>query len=355
VTTVPESAIAKAASVLTGFDREDMDTGGKQNGIIQFCMDAASGDVHQIGSDEAGIYSLLTSQTTFADGTALADRTMMMYHDSGETQFSYWRHGELIEVTTAKFIQVAAGFNGYIGFDSNGDLDDSVTDVRELIIRTPLVSYLYLNDTESELVWFADERHGIVMDGQTHLQQHQKDGFFISGGLDITGLTDNGTTFTQVASGGAGDEDIKMFFSAISTAPKMYKEGAAEEWRISDDDANLGIFRDSKCSYNLDTAGTWSLEEINFDYIVMMFVATNNKLAPIVMLVGQTLHADRTIARANAPAEFQRINAAGLPSQELHAIAAVIIHDEADGQIEVGSDGEIYVRCTNGFPVQMFS
>jgi len=355
ITTVDESAMVKAASTLTGFDREDMDTGGKQNGIIQFCMSASSEEVYQIGSDDEGTYTLLTSQTTFADGTALADRTMMVYHDSGETQFSYWRAGELIEVTAAKFIQVAAGFDGYIGFNSSGELDDTITDVRELIVRTPLVAYIYLNNTESTLIWFADERHGIVMSGQTHLQQHQSIGFFISGGLGVTGLVNNGTTFTEVASGGAGDEDIKMFFSAISTVPKMYKEGASGEWVVSDDDANLGIFRDSKCCYNLDTAGTWSLEEINLDYVIMMFVATNNKIHPIVMLVGQTLYDTRADARVSSPAEFQRINAAGLPAQELHPVAAMIIHSEANGQIEIGADGEIYFRCTNGFPVAMIN
>jgi len=350
-----ESAIAQAASVLTGFDREDIDVGGKSTGILQYCHSAASGEIHQIGSDEAGVYSLLTSQTVFADGTALADRTFMQYHDAGESSFYYWRHGVKIEETGSKSIQVAVGFQGYIGYDADGNMDDTETDVRELIVRTPLVAYIYLNGTEGTLEWYADERHGIVMDGQTHLQQHLSTGFFVSRGLDITGLANNDDTFTAVSSGSCGDEDIKMTFAEISTWPKIYKEGASGEWRISDDDNSLGIFRDSKCCYNLDTAGTWSLEEIDSDYVVMTPLATNNKLHPVVVLVGQTLHANRGAARDNAPGEYYATNAAGLPSHEFEPLASYIIHIESDGQIEVGADGEIYTSWKHGSPLGIFS
>ena len=349
------SAVAKAAGTLTGFDREDMDTGGKSLGILQYCHSAASGEVHQIGSDEAGTYTLLTGQTTFADGSSLVDRTLMQYHDTGETDFSYWNSGELVTVTGAKTIQLDADFKGYIGYNDAGALDGSVTDIRNLIVRRPLIAYLYLNATSGELVWYADERHGIVMDGQTHLQQHNSTGFFVASGLDISGIVNNGETFTTISAGACGDEDIKMTFSEITTCPKLYKEGSLGEWRISDDDNSLGIFRDSKCCYNLDTAGTWSLSEINFDYVIMIHIATNNKLHPVVALVGQTLHLDRGAARDNAPAEFFRINAAGLPSHEFHPLTSIIIHDETDGQIEVGADGEIYTTCKHGFPMGIFS
>ena len=347
-------ALAKAMSTLTGFDREDMDTGGKSLGILQFCMSAVSGEVHQIGSDETGAYTLLTSQTEFADGTALADRTLMQYHDSGETDFTYWRHGVLNTVTGAKFIQVATDFKGYIGYNASGELDDTTTDIRELIVRTPLVAFLYLNGTEGEFIWYGDERHGIVMDGQTHLRAHQNGGFFVGGGLELTGIANNGETFTSLSGGGCGDEDVKMFYSTATTLPKMFKEGASGEWRFTDDDDKLGIFRTAKCSYNLDTAGTWSLAEINADYVAMTVVATNNKLAPVVMVVGQTLYATRSDARDHASAEYYRIKTDGLPSQEFTPVASYIIHDEADGQIETGADGEIYVVLNHKHLVPIF-
>ena len=339
-TIIQLQSVNKETSVITGFDREDMDVGGKSLGILQYCHNAISGEVHQIGSDEAGVYTLLTGQTHFADGTALADRTFMQYHDTNETQFSYWYHGSLVEVTGAKFIQVAVGFKGYIGYNSSGDLDDTITDVRELIVRTPLVTYLYLNAAKGTVEWFADERHGIVMDGQTHLQQHQSTGFFVGAGLDINGITNNGTIITSVDSGGCGDEDIKMFFSSVSTVPKIYMEGS--EWTITDDDNKLGIFVAAKCSYNLDTLGVWSLAEINADRVVMYLIASNNKLHPLVWLVGQELHATRGIARAKAASDYWRVVLAGLPSNEFHPVGSVILNSEVNGTAEVGADGEIW-------------
>ena len=460
-----DSPIAKDLSTFTGFDRESMDTGGKDTGILQYCHSAASGEIHQLASDEAGIYTLLTGETQFADGTALADRTLMQYHDTGETEFSYWRHGVLVSVTTAKFIQLAADFKGYIGYNSDGDLDDTITDIRDLIVRTPLVAYIYINSTEDELVWYADERHGIVMDGQTHLQQHQDRGFFVGSGLDITGITNNGTaladrtlmqyhdtgetefsywrhgvlvsvttakfiqlaadfkgyigynsdgdlddtitdirdlivrtplvayiyinstedelvwyaderhgivmdgqthlqqhqdrgffvgsglditgitnngtTITSVGAGGCGDEDIKMFISEATTASKMFLEGAASEWRITDDDSNLALFRTAAVVYN-DVSATPVLSAIGNARVVMTLIATNNKLNPLVWLVGQELHTTRGIARAKAASSYWRAALGGLPSNEFHPVGSVIINNESTGTAEVGAEGEIW-------------
>ena len=58
----------------------------------------------------------------------------------------------------------------------------------------------------------------------------------MGGGLDIHGIVNNGTTFTFIDGGGCGDEDIKMFFASAATAPKIFLEGIASEWRITDDD-----------------------------------------------------------------------------------------------------------------------
>ena len=336
------NAITKAASVLTGFDREDSDSNsGKLNGIQQYCHLASSGEVHNIGSDESGTYTLLTGQTHFADGTILADRTLMMYHDTGETSFSYWRQGILVEVEDAKFLQVDSDFKGYVGFNAAGELDNTVTDVRELIVRTPLTNYLYLNGTEGTVEWFADERHGIVMDGQTHLQQHQDRGFFIANGLDIHGIVNNGTTYTGVDSGNCGDEDIKAAIAAASTAPKLRLDGAASEWIHSDDDNKFALFVGAQVVYN-DVSGTPTLTPIGSDRVVMTLIATNNKLHPLVWLVGQELHATRGVARARANSSYWRIRLNGLPSNEFRPVCSVIINNESTGTAEVGGDGEIF-------------
>ena len=352
---VPTAAVLKSAETLTGFDREqtNQDASQKNMGIMQYCHLASSGEIHNIGSDRTGAYTLLTGQTTFADGTALADRTIMQYHDAGETDFSYWLRGKLVTVTTAKFLQLAADFAGYIYYDEDGEIEVGETAADELIVRSALIAYIYNNPTTGELVWLADERHGIVMDGQTHLQQHTQVGFNVVAGLDISGIANNTSTFTSVSAGAGGDEDIKMVFSEITTAPKIFKESGY--WRITDDDNKLGVFRTAKCSYNdVSTPGSEVLAEINNDYVIMMPMATNNKLNPIVILVGQTLHLNRGAARQNMPAEYFRTKANGLPSHEFHPLASMIIHNESTGQIEKGADSEIYTSCVHGFPMGIF-
>ncbi len=277
----------------------------------------------------------------------------MQYHDSGETQFSYWYKGIFKEVTTAKFIQVDANFAGYVYYTEDGDLHVGETSAKELIIRTTLIAYIYNNPNTSEVVWFADERHGIVMDGQTHLQQHMSQGFFRVTGLEISGLTNNGTYFTSITGGSGGDEDIQMNFPTSTTMPKVFKEDGY--FSITDDDNKLGIFRGGKCCYNdVSNVGSEDLVEIDSDYVIMMPIATNNKIHPFVSLVGQTLHPDRGVGRDYLPAEFYRIKASGLPSHEFSQLNGMIIHNESTGQIEKGADGEVYIDWRYGFPMSVF-
>jgi hypothetical protein len=86
----------------------------------------------------------------------------------------------------------------------------------------------------------------------------------------------------------------------------------------------------------------------------MSLVATNNKLAPLVFLTGQELYPDRTSARQHAPAEYFRIDAAGLPSAEIKPLGSFILMNESTGQIETGLDGEIYTMCKHGFPIGIY-
>lgn len=334
--------IAKDVSTLTGFDIEASAAGGKASGIIQYCHSAVSGEIHQIGSDIDGTYSLTGGHTHFADGTILTDRTFMQYKDSGEDNFSYWRHGVLVTHTGAKFITLAVGFKGYLIYDENGNLDNTETDPRVLIVGAPLVSYIYLNAAKGTVEWLGNERHGIVESGQTHLMKHMDGGFFVVQGLDITGIADNSGVFTGISAGKGGDEDVAMVYQATTTIPKLYREGT--EWVIDDDDNKLGKYNGSlECCYNLDTAGTFSLVAIGGSYVIMMWIATNNKIHPIVAIVGQTLHSTRKDARDHADDEFFRINASGFPVQEASRLASMIIHDQASGEIETGVDGEVYV------------
>ena len=71
-------------------------------------------------------------------------------------------------------------------------------------------------------------------------------------------------------------------------------------------------------------------------------MAGANKIHPLAWLVGQDLHATRSLARVYGPSDFGRIKTAGLPGGEFHQIGSVIVNNEEDGTAEVGSDLEIW-------------
>ncbi len=347
-------ALAEGISTLTGFDREDAENGGKSLGILEFCLNAASGEVHIIGSDKKGLYTLETGRTTFADGSALADRTLCQYHDSGEADFSYWFEGELVTVTDAKKIQVATDFEGYIYYNDAGELDTTITAAHTLIVSTALVAYLYLNGTENELVWYADERHGMVMDGQTHLAMHKDEGFFVANGLEMAQITNNDTDFDPISIGNCGDEDVKAWFETVtSTAKFLYMEGASSHWRIQTDNTKFGLVDSGNVVYN-NISGTPTLTTIGSDRVIMTFVATNNKLAPIVKHVGQTLYTTRNRARDGVQSDWWRQVLDGLPGPELQPIAAVIINNSSTGTVEEGADGETWYDMKHGGSIKRF-
>ena len=344
------AAVSRATEMLAGFDNYDKGT----LGILQYCHEATSGEVHQIDKDS--VYSKLTGQTVFADSTtALADRTIVQYHSATESQFSYWYKGTLVEVTGIKTLQLPDDNNAnYIEYTSAGNLA-VVTDSQEAIVDGTIVSLLVANSLSGNLVWFADERHGIVMDGQTHLNMHMTEGFkWVRPGCDIEGLSDNGTTFTKVTSGRCGDEDISMTFSDTTTTNTLYVDSAGN-WDITGVvDNKLAHFVGAKVVYNPLTLGLGELLEIDSDYIVMTMLATNNKLYPFIKLMGQELYSNRTVARDHLYSALHEIEENGLPTHEALAIASFIIHNEGTGQIEKGNDDEVWIDHRRQYPVARF-
>jgi len=334
---------------LCGFDREDTTT----MGILQYCHSASSAEIHQL--DEEGVYSLLTAQTHFADGvTAIADRTLLQYHDAAETEFSFWYQGTQHVITdTRSLVLPDDSAANYVHYDAAGAMQVS-TDLHDMIVDHTLIAMIGNNATTGEHIYFADERHGIVMDGQTHLNIHSQRGFGWVNGLDITGLVNNGSTFTEIASGKCGDEDIPMVFSAITTAPFAHRAGADGAWVYEPATNKLGHLVGAKVQWNEWTGAIWQLSDIGSDYVIMSFFATNNKQYPIVRVIGQELHADRTTARQELESSIFDLMMNGMPSPEMKSLFSCIIHVESVGQIETGLDGEIYVDCRKGFPMSRY-
>ncbi len=345
--TIP--AIVKSAESLSGFDRQKMHEGGKNLGVMEFCQSASSGIFWRI--DYNGDTSKHTSQTTFGEGTTLADRTVVQYKVSGETDFEYWYQGDFVKFATTKSLQLDADAAKYVYYDVDGNLSVAAASDRELIVKETLIAYITDSTTFGGDPYFADERHGIDMSGRTHLRLHRVDGFRVITHGDITGIANNNDTFTSVSAGSCTDEDIAKILAEITTAPKMYKIGA--NWGVSDDDNKLALLDGGVTQVNTITAGSGALVDLTGnDRMGMVMVACNDSINPIRILVGQTAYADRGEARDHVPAEWERVEKAGLPSPEITSYFTFII--DPNGNIETGADGEIYVMNKNDVLIPMF-
>jgi len=54
-------------------------------------------------------------------------------------------------------------------FDENGSMTATNTFEEDLIRKYALVSIMYWNADDDEIIYCADERHGFVMDSATHI------------------------------------------------------------------------------------------------------------------------------------------------------------------------------------------
>ncbi len=360
------TSLIDAARQGSGFDREDEST----LGIIQFCHRASTGVIYQIESDAHQPITILTSQTHFADGTtAIADLTVAQYHDPGETSFSYWFRGEWVEETGIKTLTLPntdaedGEGGGYVHYNDAGNLQVA-TSGHEMIVSETLLTYLYWNTDIDQFSYFADERHGLIKDPMSHKYEHNTIGFawaMFHGDIDIEGLSNNGNTFSGVNDGAVSDEDMPTYFSGITEGAHMYRSGALGQWVVDSTSNALGIFVDGDLVWNNndvngDSSMVWGLTKLNADndFISPVFFLTNNKLHPLMIGCSQYWKTSRSIARERMLYQYYRMKTDGLPGPEMLAIGSMIIHDRSDGQIEIGSDDELWVCLKRGHPVPRF-
>ena len=339
---------ANVDKVLSGFDRNDKDSMGQ----MEFCVLASSGEYWRIDKDGTG--SKITGATEFSDGTTLADRTLVHFPTSGEANFSYWYQGAKVTKTTTQSVQIAGGIVAtYTFYNSAGVLTEQDAESgHDLIVDETLNAIVCAGD----MPYFADERHGIIMDGETHYSLHYSSnhGFSHHAGSDIAGLADGIGTHGAVASGGWFDEDILISVPGVSATevPFIALIGSGNgEWTVlSVIDESLGYHNSSPIQYN--TPGSGLIDLSSGEYLVTTFWATNNVIHPVIKLVGQKKYTSRKLARKHIEQDVFDIKTTGLPAPEMQLMAAVIV--DYQGVLLDGDDDEVWLDYRQGFPVDRY-
>ena len=333
----------------TGFIRDEVIT----MGILELSPDGNL--IHRI--DQNGVHSTTLSTHPNYDPTLVAGEfyggTIASAREVAFTPIS----GQVIEVyiggtkntlTTQQTVTLAdsSGIR-FVYMNSSAVLSASQTFDYKYFRSQPIVSLIYGNPTTQDLVSFADERHGITMDGFTHQYLHLTEGARYYNGMDIAGLVGGGTTHGAVGEGNLYDEDILQLCPSQTDLPFLYMEG--QTWNLKPDSDLLGytVTGDTYVSYNQNITGTYQLTEItsNGYCTIMYIVATNDSVYPYIKLVGQHEYTSANNARDAIFDELNEITTIGLPSPEFVMVGAIII--DRSGTLQLLTDGSTYLDLRN--------
>lgn len=239
------------------------------------------------------------------------------------------------------------------------DVDDSVlkytgTYTSALLSRQAMVSILYWQVDQQQAIYFADERHGMLMDGVTQAYLHQTNGTVYRSGLGLTNIIVDGngslSSHAQfsVTDGRIADEDIDIVISnnspqvlsTIAQIPIFYRLGSSSNWyKTEADNYPFLMPGDSpnysglnRPAYNFQSNNIWSLSEVgNNDFFLVHVIATNNINEPIIAVLGGT-YATKSAVYAGAQTELANI--IGLPFAEFLPLATVL-YESADSYTNI--------------------
>lgn len=227
----------------------------------------------------------------------------------------------------------------FIYFDANGDLQ-----YRTSYFDWPndaMTAYVYFNAVTGMAEYFGDERHGIVLDWQTHEYLHRTRGSVIANGFNISNYVVDGNGSSDLhaqfnLSGGTFfDEDLQVDIissnnpvpnswqqdlSNPARVPILYHEGIGWE-RVDPTDFCL-INNGSGVQYNYYNGSEWSVEPVDDNkYLPVFVIATNNLNYPVLGIIGQDQY--NNIGDAES-VEFNSLVLTGFPSTEFRVLYRIV-------------------------------
>jgi hypothetical protein len=288
----------------------------------------------QAGGEPIGHENRLDSSVSFNN----ANRTFTI--EPASTSFTVWCKGKRFVKSTASTVVIddVTGLY-YIYFNSSGVLSFRTT-YFEWANDTP-TAYIYWNASTGKAEFFADERHGVTLDWQTHEYLHRTRGASIADGFGASNFVTDGNgssdSHTQLALAGGTffDEDLKVAITheaaptantweqvleGIAEIPVFYRSGTA--W-VKDTATSSPIKAGSSlAAYNNKSGGSWSVADLsNNKYGSVWIVATNNLNEPIISILGQSSHNNSGAAEAE---QWSDLDLDGLPIFELRPLYKVV-------------------------------
>jgi|GEM_PF-3482140 len=287
------------------------------------------------------------SQST-GEPTGFPDRTLstISFVDASRTftiepvssDFIYFLSGVMYEITSAKTVVISnvEGFH-YIYFDGDVLVETTIFDPA-IIYSYAYVAVIYWSVSMAEAIYIGDERHGITMDGETHIHFHLSMGTSWISGLDLTGILadEDGSSDTHAqlgyATGVIRDEDLRHSIAvdaAPAQIPVFYFSGSGADWlRYTPTNFPLRIYGGgggNRPAFNEWTGSTWQQTEVpDENYMLMHLFATNDIDYPVIAIQGRNSYIAYFSAQFGAASELDEIIGDGFPFAETTPLGSVL-------------------------------
>jgi hypothetical protein len=291
--------------------------------------------------EPTGFQTRETSLISFDD----TSRTFTIEATDSSIGFNVWLHAnEFTRYIESVQIENISG-NHFIYFDyPDNELKSTTVVTDQLFLDNALVAIVYWRSDLQTHVYFADERHGIVMDGATHKHLHLSIGAQYRNGLGLYNFqvdqsgSSNAHAQFACASGQIADEDLliniidgqNQTLSNVLNAPVYFRYGSdVNNWYKTPSSVyqlllpnSVSYYNGTRPAYNHELNGVWHLDEVpNNQFVLVHLAATNDIENPVVAILGNT-YQTKTAARAGANTEFATIS--GLPFAEFVKLGSVI-------------------------------
>ncbi len=264
------------------------------------------------------------------------------------TSFDVYQKGKPYRFTSTQSIVIPNTEGLHYIYFNNGALASTQVFTIDIIKEYAFVATVQWDQSNQVHIMLGEERHGLVMDGETHSYLHTSVGTRYLSGLSAGNFTIVGTGSSNadaelsISDGVVRDEDISISISddpapslpfqqildPIAEIPVYYRSGASGDWRK--DTATTFPLKQgtARIKYN-NPAGPWTTPDATSDgnYVAMWIFATNNQEAPIVAVLGQ--REDTTLNDAQANNTYENLSFGVMPSAEMKVIYRLIFKTDS--------------------------
>jgi hypothetical protein len=346
-----EATLNSPLSMGTNKITDVVDPVDPQDAATKFYVDALTTGVSQVTKEPTGFPNRDDSSVSLVGRVLTITPTGTTFDVYIKGQ-KFTKEEESIEISTDSG-------NHYIYYNESGVLVDNTIFDPSIFSDNALVSIVYWNNETNSHVYFAEERHGLTMDGATHTYLHTVFGArFISGlaldnfQIDGTGDDDADAQFTSDL-GKIRDEDLLIEIAQQNEIPILYRDGSL--WRKKAADSYPLIYSGSagyvgldegRIAYNYFDGTSWSLAEAgNNSFVLVHFFGTNDKDNGVVGVQGIAEYGNITDARNAASTEITSLS--GLPFAEFVPVGSVIF-ETADSYNVVTNPTKARTRSIDG-------